>query len=96
MTAQPLLPPIFDSTDILETLFGPDLPDTRETPANGQAFADIVSGKWDSPIEPPELELGDDSEGTADGSHPSDLGFMRQAKVFYPVLQEALAAAGNR
>jgi lysophospholipase L1-like esterase len=37
--------------------------------------------------------LGDDSEGTADGSHPSDLGFMRQAKVFYPVLEEALRAS---
>lgn len=36
--------------------------------------------------------LGDDSEGTADGSHPSDLGFMRQAKVFQPVLEMALGA----
>ena len=35
--------------------------------------------------------LGHDSEGAADGSHPSDLGFMRQAKVFEPVLAEALA-----
>lgn len=34
--------------------------------------------------------LGHDSEATADGSHPSDLGFMRQAKVFYPILEEAL------
>lgn len=37
--------------------------------------------------------LGDDSEGTADGSHPSDLGFMRQAEVFQPVLEMALKAA---
>ncbi len=35
--------------------------------------------------------MGHDSEATADGSHPSDLGFMRQAEVFFPVLQEALA-----
>jgi hypothetical protein len=34
--------------------------------------------------------LGDDSEGATDGSHPSDLGFMRQAAVFAPVLREAL------
>jgi hypothetical protein len=34
--------------------------------------------------------LGDDSEGTTDGSHPSDLGFMRQADIFEPVLRTAL------
>lgn len=34
--------------------------------------------------------LGDDSEGTTDGSHPSDLGFFRQANAFEPVLREAL------
>jgi len=34
--------------------------------------------------------LGDDSEGATDASHPSDLGFMRQADVFEPVLREAL------
>tara|TARA_B110000483_G_scaffold69327_1_gene86565 strand:- start:107 stop:598 length:492 start_codon:yes stop_codon:yes gene_type:complete len=34
--------------------------------------------------------LGNDSEGTADGSHPSDLGFWRQAKVFEPILRQAL------
>jgi hypothetical protein len=30
--------------------------------------------------------LGDDGEGTVDSSHPTDLGFMRQANAFYPVL----------
>jgi len=35
--------------------------------------------------------LGDDSEGATDGSHPSDLGFMRQADRFEPVLREALS-----
>jgi hypothetical protein len=30
--------------------------------------------------------LGDDSEGTVDSSHPTDLGFMRQAEAFYKVL----------
>ncbi|UCF38704.1 MAG: hypothetical protein JSU96_07670, partial [Acidobacteriota bacterium] len=34
--------------------------------------------------------LGDDSEGATDGSHPSDLGFMRQAEAFEPVLRRAL------
>lgn len=34
--------------------------------------------------------LGDDGEGTTDGSHPNDLGFMRQAAVFEPVLIKAL------
>jgi len=34
--------------------------------------------------------LGDDSEGTTDGSHPNDLGFVRQANAFEPVLRKAL------
>ncbi|MEJ1974103.1 MAG: SGNH/GDSL hydrolase family protein [Lacunisphaera sp.] len=34
--------------------------------------------------------FGDDGEGTSDGSHPSDLGFMRQADLMEPVLRQAL------
>jgi len=34
--------------------------------------------------------LGDDTEGATDGSHPNDLGFMRQADHFEPVLRSAL------
>ena len=34
--------------------------------------------------------LGLDAEGTTDASHPNDLGFMRQADIFEPVLREAL------
>ncbi len=34
--------------------------------------------------------LGDDSEGTTDGSHPNDLGFLRQANAFEPVLRKAM------
>lgn len=34
--------------------------------------------------------LGDDSEGTTDASHPNDLGFIRQADAFEPVLRKAL------
>lgn len=35
---------------------------------------------------------GTDSEGATDGSHASDLGFMRQAEIFEPVLRKALGA----
>jgi len=35
--------------------------------------------------------LGDDDEATVDGSHPTDLGFMRQAAVFEPKLRYVLA-----
>lgn len=34
--------------------------------------------------------LGDDTEGTTDGSHPNDLGFFRQADALEPVLRKAL------
>lgn len=34
--------------------------------------------------------LGDDAEGATDGSHPNDLGFVRQSDVFEPVLRTAL------
>ena len=34
--------------------------------------------------------LGDDAEASTDGSHPSDLGFVRQADVLEPVLRAAL------
>lgn len=34
--------------------------------------------------------LGDDSEGTVDASHPTDLGFYRQAGVMEPVIRKAL------
>jgi hypothetical protein len=34
--------------------------------------------------------LGDDGEGTMDGSHPTDLGFLRQAEEFRRVLRKIL------
>jgi hypothetical protein len=34
--------------------------------------------------------LGDDNEGTVDSSHPTDLGFFRQADAFEPVLKTIL------
>ena len=37
-----------------------------------------------------ESQLGDDGEATVDGSHPTDLGFVRMADAFEPVLRQAL------
>lgn len=34
---------------------------------------------------------GDDTEGATDASHASDLGFMRQADIFEPVIRRALS-----
>jgi lysophospholipase L1-like esterase len=41
---------------------------------------------------PGEHLFGDDGEGSADGSHPNDLGFMRQAEIFAGVLAPLLKA----
>jgi lysophospholipase L1-like esterase len=38
-------------------------------------------------------QLGDDGEDTVDGSHPTDLGFMRQADAFEVALRPLLGAA---
>jgi GDSL-like Lipase/Acylhydrolase family len=35
---------------------------------------------------PGEHLFGDDGEGSTDGSHPNDLGFMRQADIFAETL----------
>jgi len=42
---------------------------------------------------PGEHLLGDDDEGTVDSSHPTDLGFMRQAEAMLPVLAPPLKPA---
>ena len=34
--------------------------------------------------------MGIDSEGTVDGSHPTDLGFWRQANYFESIIKEIL------
>lgn len=39
--------------------------------------------------------LGGDGEDTVDGTHPTDLGFMRMAQGAAPVIREALRAAGR-
>jgi lysophospholipase L1-like esterase len=38
--------------------------------------------------------LGEDREDTVDGSHPTDLGFMRQADAFEPALRTLLPTPG--
>ncbi|MCW1914450.1 SGNH/GDSL hydrolase family protein [Luteolibacter sp. GHJ8] len=40
---------------------------------------------------PGDALLGDDGEAATDGSHPSDLGFVRQADQFEPLLKACLA-----
>lgn len=40
--------------------------------------------------------LGDDGEGTVDGTHPNDLGMMRQAQVFIEALRPLLTAEEGR
>ena len=44
---------------------------------------------------PGEHLLGDDGEGTTDGSHPNDLGFLRQAEIFSRTLEPLLKAGRN-
>lgn len=39
--------------------------------------------------------LGTDGEATVDGTHPTDLGFMRMADAIEPVLKKALKAAAK-
>lgn len=53
-----------------------------------QLLADGVTGLY---YIPGDDLLGHDGEGATDGSHPNDLGFMRQAAIFEPVLREAVA-----
>jgi len=43
-----------------------------------------------------EPQLGDDGEGAVDGSHPTDLGFMRMADVFAPAIEKAIASPSAR
>lgn len=45
---------------------------------------------------PGDFLYGDDSEGATDASHANDLGFMRQADVFEPILRKALSDGSNR
>jgi hypothetical protein len=56
-----------------------------------EAFDALVAkGVADLHYVPGDGLLGDDDEGTVDASHPTDLGFVRQADAFEPVLRAAL------
>jgi hypothetical protein len=37
-----------------------------------------------------EGQLGQDGEGTVDGTHPTDLGFWRQAQIYQPLIESVL------
>jgi len=52
-----------------------------------QLLTDGVTGLY---YVPGDNLLGHDGEGATDGSHPSDLGFMRQANIIGPVVDAAL------
>ena len=56
-----------------------------------RAYDNLVSSGVKTPyyLEGEDL-LGDDIEATAGGSHPNDLGFLRQAKAFEPLLKQAI------
>jgi lysophospholipase L1-like esterase len=45
---------------------------------------------------PGDPQLGDDGEATVDGSHPTDLGFVRMADAFEQVLRPLLAPVQGR
>lgn len=47
----------------------------------------IASGVGNLHYLPGETQLGDDGEGTVDGSHPTDLGFFRMAEAYGKVIE---------
>ncbi|TWU17385.1 hypothetical protein Pla52o_51890 [Novipirellula galeiformis] len=65
---------------------------TRNHAALKAAHASLVAeGVTNLHYIPGDYLYGDDSEGATDGSHANDLGFMRQAILFEPVLRRAIA-----
>jgi hypothetical protein len=44
---------------------------------------------------PCENLLGDDGEGTVDGVHPTDVGFLRMADAFEPTLRKVLSPSSH-
>ena len=50
----------------------------------------IASGVEGLSYLPGDQQIGDDGEATVDGSHPTDLGFVRMADAFEPVLRPLL------
>ena len=64
----------------------------RDSNANLRAAYDRLRQAGDKHLHyvPCDDLLGDDGEATVDGTHPTDLGFMRMADVFEPVLRKLL------
>jgi lysophospholipase L1-like esterase len=69
-------------------LAGPRQRNSESRAALKGAFARLTkAGVANLHYLPGEDLLGDDGEGTVDSSHPTDLGFIRQAEAFAKVLQ---------
>jgi hypothetical protein len=68
-----------------------DLRNTESRKALRNAYENLLkSGVMNLYYQIAEGELGSDGEGTVDGTHPTDLGFMRQADVYELVLKSIL------
>ncbi|MDX1971195.1 MAG: SGNH/GDSL hydrolase family protein [Candidatus Sumerlaeia bacterium] len=71
-------------------ILGDKLPDRQE--ALEKALAQLESEGLTNYVYLPGGELiAGQEEGTVDGIHPTDLGFLRMAEVHYPILKELLA-----
>lgn len=72
---------------------------TRQTARSAalQKVFDELSGGWGGKLVllGGDALLGDDGEGTVDGIHPTDLGFLRMADAVEPVVRRMLAAVGK-
>ena len=55
-----------------------------------KAFDALVAGDKNLHYLTGDKLIGDDGEGTVDGSHPTDLGFLRQADAFEAALKPIL------
>jgi len=63
----------------------------RKTAEVRKAFDDLQAGGVKNLSFGPEKNpIGDDGEGTVDGSHPTDLGMMRYAEILEPELRKLL------
>lgn len=95
--ARPLTPIVL--VENLEYRGGDFVPARREKVAAANAklkevYARLVNSGQKKIFRVPMAKLlGDDTEGTVDGSHPTDLGFMRMADAIEPTLRKAIKAA---
>jgi hypothetical protein len=72
-------------------LSGPRKHNTENRAALRKAYDKMTSeGVVSLHYQPGDKLIGDDGEGTVDSSHPTDLGFLRQAEVMRPLLAYVL------